>query len=48
MFALEVMEDYRQKSKGITNDIDYAIRICESMLADAIGFKTRDQWIRSY
>ena len=47
LFALEVMEEYRKNGKGITNDMDYAIRICESILADQIGFKTRAEWIQA-
>lgn len=41
--ALAAMEAYRLKG-GRNDPPDYAIRVCQSLLAEALGVKTRVEW----
>ncbi|MCM1061227.1 MAG: hypothetical protein NC452_13200 [Eubacterium sp.] len=43
LVALAAMEAYRLKS-GYKDPPDYAIRVCESILAEALGFNNRNDW----
>ncbi len=41
--ALAAMEAFRLKG-GRHEPADYAIRVCESLIAETLGFKRRDVW----
>ncbi len=43
LLALAAMEAFRLKG-GRHEPADYAIRVCESLIAEILGFKHRDEW----
>lgn len=45
LVALAAMEAYRLKG-GSNDPPDYAIRVCQSILAEVLGFNDRIMWTR--
>lgn len=43
LVALAATEAYRLKG-GSNDDADYAIRVCQAIIAEALGYKGRTEW----